>query len=540
MGIVQRIISGIRGFFRKMVPYTSVEQAENIKTSISPEMHSALEEWYDMYMGQAYWLNGEAGVKSMNLPVFISSEIARQITLEMKWNISGKKSGNDEDDSDAMNPRAEFLKNEFGKLVDVLRMKLEQGCASGGMLIKPYPRDGHIYFDWSMDWSIYPIAFDDDGNLSDLIIPDYYQIEDTYYTRLERHTYRDHRVHITQKAYKSQTKETLGKEIDLSEVPLWEGLTPEADVDNVDGPLFGWFKVASANCVDTDSPLGVSVFAKATPLIREADIQYSRLLWEYEGSELAIYVDPMALKPKSVQTSTGEPVMETPKLSERLHRALDIQTAGGGDLYNVFSPPIRDSSLLSGLNQLLIRVEDLAGLSRGSLSDANTVARTATELKIIRQRSYVTVADNQKALERCLLDVIRAMDKYATVYKLAPEGEYDVSFEWDDSIITDMEQETNERMILVNAGMMGKVEFRMYYLGETRAQAEEAIRRVNEERLAEAQMMQMLMPGITDGGFSEGPTDGNGGGNGIPNPRPPKNPNATNSVPKGAQGVRHA
>lgn len=30
--------------------------------------------------------------------------------------------------------------------------------------------------------------------------------------------------------------------------------------------------------------------------IHDADVQYSRLLWEYEGGELAIDVDPMALK----------------------------------------------------------------------------------------------------------------------------------------------------------------------------------------------------------------------------------------------------
>ena len=32
------------------------------------------------------------------------------------------------------------------------------------MTIKPYPKDGHIYFDCATAWSLYPIAFDDDGN----------------------------------------------------------------------------------------------------------------------------------------------------------------------------------------------------------------------------------------------------------------------------------------------------------------------------------------------------------------------------------------
>ena len=236
--------------------------------------------------------------------------------------------------------------------------------------------------------------------------------------------------------------------------------------------------------------MGASVFAKAVDVIREADLQYSRLLWEFEGSELAIDVDPTVLRPK--KTEGGG--VEMPKLNERLFRSVDADK-GDRDLYEVFSPAIRDGSLLNGLNQLFIRIEDLTGLSRGTLSDANVDARTATELKIIKQRSYATIADNQAALETCLRDVIRAMDKYATAYNLAPEGEYDVSFEWDDSILTDAEQQLQERLLLYNAGIIGKAELRQWYLGETQAQAENAIAAVQKEALAG---MPDILPTIQD------------------------------------------
>ena len=52
------------------------------------------------------------------------------------------------------------------------------------MTIRPYPKDGHIYFGWTMDWELYPIAFDDSGNLKDVIFQDQYQDGDTTYTRL--------------------------------------------------------------------------------------------------------------------------------------------------------------------------------------------------------------------------------------------------------------------------------------------------------------------------------------------------------------------
>lgn len=485
-----------------MIPYKSIESAEQIETPLSTDMVNALNLWYELYLNRAHWLGGDSSVKSLNLPAFISSEIARQIVLEMKWNITGKgKDGatRDEDGEDVMNPRAEYLKTEFEKLITVLRIKLEQGCAAGGMIIKPYPNidDKHIYFDWAMDWGFYPIAFDDDGNLSDAIIPDVFRDGKTIYTRLERHTVVGNNVEITQRAFRSTMEDNLGVEISLSDVDKWKSLQEKATVMNTDGPLFGWYKVAAANNVDVDSPLGASVFAKAIDVIREADIQYSRLLWEYEGSELAIDVDPTALRPK--RTEGGG--MEMPKLNQRLFRAVDVDK-GDRDLYDVFSPNIRDISILNGLNQLLIRVEDLSGLSRGTLSDANIEARTATEIKIVKQRSYATIADNQAALESCLKNVIRAMDKYASLYHLAPEGEYDVSFEWDDSILTDTDTEMQERLMMLNAGIISKAEFREWYFGETKAQAKSAIDSVTEEQSA---AMSAMMPLQSDEGNGGGP-----------------------------------
>lgn len=505
-----------------MIPYRSIEQAESIETPLSTQMVNALDTWYRLYINQPPWVGGEEEIKSLNLPAFISSEVARQVVLEMKWNITGKDTNGEtqnDDGEDVMNPRAEYLKAEFEKLMNVLRLKLEQGCAAGGMIIKPYPNvdDGHIYFDWAMDWGVYPLAFDDDGNLSDVIIPDVFRDGKTIYTRLERHTVKGKDVEITQRAFKSTMEDNLGVEISLQDVERWASLQEQATVKNSEGPLFGWYKVATANSIDIDSPLGASVYAKAISLIEQADIQYSRLLWEYKGTELAIDVDPTALRPRRAEGGG----VEMPKLNKRLFRAVDIDK-GDRDLYEVFSPNIRDTSLINGLNQLLIRIEDLTGLSRGTLSDANVEARTATEMKIIKQRSFTTISDNQVALERCLKEVVRVMDKYATTYNLAPEGEYDVSFEWDDSILTDTDAQMQERLMMLNAGIISKAEFREWYFGETKAQAKAAIESITQES---ADAMQAMMPPQPD-------DEGNGGGP-LPEPEEPEEPDEPQPQPGG-------
>ena len=477
-----------------MIPYSNIARAEQVQTPLSPDMASALALWYDLYRDRAPWK--EPGkVKSLNLAALAAGEIARQVTLELEWNVKDSGAGREapgaegmREDASASNQaertcqyptgqptRAAYLKAELQKLMDVLRQKLEVGCAAGGMIVKPWPNpaDGHIYFDCAMDWGIYPLAFDDGGNLSDVIIPDVYREGNAIYTRLERHRLQGDRVIVTQRAFRSTAEDSLGSEVPLASVPRWAALAPEAAVTGAEGMLFGWFRVASANAADAGCPLGASVYAKGVDVIREIDMQYSRLLWEFEGGELAVDVDPTALYEKS--DGKGRVL---PKLNERLFRAVDT---GAENTYEVFAPVLRDGSLVNGLNQLLMRFEDLTGLSRGTFSDANVDARTATELKIVKQRSYATVADNQKALEKCLRDVLRAMDKYATIYRLAPEGDWEATFEWDDSILVDADQQLRQRLMLLDAGVIGRAELRQWYLGESAEQAAEALRAVRDE-----------------------------------------------------------
>ena len=73
------------------------------------------------------------------------------------------------------------------------------------------------------------------------------------------------------------------------------------------------------------------------------------------------------------------------------------------------------------------------------------------------------------------------------MYDITEEGEYNVSYEWDDSILVDKDTELTRRMVLMNNGLAGKVETRMWYFGETEEQAREALIRIQQESLETVQ-----------------------------------------------------
>ena len=306
-------------------------------------------------------------------------------------------------------------------------------------------------------------------------------------------------VRVINKAYKATNNHTeidyLGEEVPLSSVAEWANLSPVTVIAGVNRLLFAYFRMPEANTIDTHSPLGVSGFDKVKSLIEEADKQYSRILWEFEGGELAIDIDRDALRWID-GTGNSEGHSEMSKLQQRLYRKVDLNDE---KTYEVFSPVLRDQSLINGLNCILMRIEDVSGLSRGTISDVISEAKTATELKMLRVRSYETNAHIQKATQKMLEDVIYVMNVYCDLYQITPEGEYEVSFEWDDSILSDTDMELSHRVLLIQQGLASKIETRMWYFGETERQAKEALIRIQQENLesVEQNIAEMELMGQT-------------------------------------------
>ena len=404
--------------------------------------------------------------------------------------------------------RAEYLNKTYqNKVVKKLRRQIEYGIALGGLIIKPYVIQNDttkksdnsintgtkidkadIEFDFVYASNFYPLAFNGSGDIIEAAFIQRKVDKDTIYSRLEHHKYENHTVTIANTAFKTSANTMsnygadLGQEIPLSMVPEWKDIDTVTTIDDVDRLLFAYFKMPEANTIDIYSPLGVSGFDKAVSLIRDADVQYSRLLWEYEGGELAIDIDKDALRDTTVRDVDGKEVIVSRMghLQQRLYRPVDLGATD--DTYNQYAPALRDDSYIKGLNTILMHIEDVTGLSRGTISEVDvSEARTATELRILKQRSYQTNADIQMAIQTCLEDLIYVMNVLCELYDITPTGEYETSFEWDDSILVDVNEELGKRMTLMQNGIMSKKEVRMWYMGETDKQAREALLEVQEE-----------------------------------------------------------
>lgn len=529
MSLWSTISYRVKEIISKMIGARTIEQALHVAPAISSKMEEAIRDWADMYTNQAPWIKEPTTldperVVSLGIPAMIASEKARTCLLEFQSEITTPMEDVEVPNPDYKEPepdvlgniipsaqpptvvekkpigktdRADFLNTQWQKFITKkLRREFEYAVAKGGMVFKPYPVQGvdgswNFVFDCIQADNFYPISFNNDDEITEAAFIQTAIEGEFVYRRLEYHKWENKQVQIINRCFKSTNNQTqgdvngmdLGQEVPLTEVPQWKDLQPSVVVGPVDKPLFAYFKMPQANNIDTSSPLGISGFSKAKSLIKDADEQYSRLLWEYEGGELGIDIDRDALNfveggiDRNGQHITGHSTLG--KKQQRLYRKVDL--GSDGTTYQPYNPTLRDASYNAGLNTILMRIEDACSISRGSISDATSEAKTATELKILKQRTYSDNKDNQDALQSTLDDIIYIMNVYCDLYNITPAGQYDVSYEWDDSLIVDVDEELGKRITLQQNGLAGKVENRMWYFGETEQQAKQALAKIEDE-----------------------------------------------------------
>lgn len=443
-----KLFEFIKKAVRKILGKENIQKALKLDVATSDKMSKRIELWTKMYEDKATWKIGDT--KSMNLACSIASEISRLVTLEMKSEVTGSE-------------RAEFINQVYQKLLRHIRIETEYACAKGGIVFKPFLSGDKIAVDCIHADKLFPVAFDSDGELVSAVFVEKLTKENDIYTKLEFHEFDNGNCTIINRAFVSSFGSLeLGTEIPLSKVPEWADLEEEVHCRAATRPFFSYFKMPLANTIDSESNIGVSVYSRAVDLIREADEQYSRILWEYKGSELAIDVDETCL-------AGGK---ELPKGSERLFRGLDLQ-GRGEDFYKVFSPDIRDSSLFNGLNKQLQRIEFACGLAYGTLSDVQETAKTATEILASKQRSYSTVSDIQKALQNSLENLLISINDLCDMYKIGGSGEYEVGFEFDDSLIVDSGTDQTIMLQEVAAGIIKPEIYLMRRYGLTEDQCKD-------------------------------------------------------------------
>lgn len=397
----------------KLLPKQSILQAYGIKNVQSSKMQKKITLWENMQ---------SAG--GLNLPNAITREFSNICISEMTAKVTDKT-----------------LDSIFQTAISDLSINFQKGLGSGAMVIKPVGTDKIQYIPQS---AFIPIDYDINGRLTKVIFPEIRKISDfDYYIRLEFHSldFKDG-LTITNRAFHSSSPNILGKEISLEKVSEWEKLPAKVSYPKMLRPAFGYYVNPIANQID-GSFAGVSIFDVAVDLINLADEQFNRLDWEFESGERRIDVDEQAIKKDG-------------KLS-KIYRSFDVD-----GLFEEFSPALREQNFIAGLNEYKRSIEFAVGLAYGDLSNAQSVEKTATEIKAAKERKYQTVCAIQRNLKTCLEDLA-----YAFAFYNAKTSDFEFTCTFKDSILSDETAERQQDLQDLQAGILRPEEYRAKWYGET-------------------------------------------------------------------------
>ena len=278
-------------------------------------------------------------------------------------------------------------------------------------------------------------------------------------------------------------------------------LDEETTIDGLEASLFSYFHTPSANNIDDNSPLGVSIYANAMETLHAIDICFDSFVREFRLGKKRIIV-PARMVKTIIDPATGD-MRRYFDATDETYEALSTDDPDSLKIQDN-SVELRVEEHVAALNAFLNIFCLQVGLSAGTFSFdvKNNGIKTATEVVSENSKTYKTVKNFQNqivpAVERLIDNIITLgalydmhTDSGESVAELKNRG-YSVSITMDDGITQDRQTNINEGITLVGAGLMSKKTFLTdpkYGQGLTDEAADAELEQIaNERRVSGAEI----------------------------------------------------
>ena len=446
----------------------------------------------------------------LNLSKAVCSELAGMVWTDQA-DVSVSTNGFVATEANQDDPLEKFVKrvldeNNFGvKMLEAI----EQAAALGGEAMKVWrdvKRDENggevegsekLRIGWCMADQFVPTAWDNaqitEGCFISRIAKGGY-----YYTRLEWHRWDGATYVITNELYRSEMykmgsrepQDILGMRVPLAEIyPL---LDEETTITGIEASLFSYFRTPTANNIDDNSPLGVSIYANAMETLHALDICFDSFVREFRLGKKRIIV-PARMVKTVIDPQTGAP-RRFFDATDETYEALSTDDPDSLKIQDN-SVELRVDEHVAAMNAFLNIFCLQVGLSAGTFSfDAKGGLKTATEVVSENSKTYKTVKNFQNMIRPAIVRLIDNIIAVAALYDMQTEdGEsvaalrdrgYEVNIAMDDGITQDRQTNINEGITLVGAGLMSKKTFLTdpkYGQGLTEEAADAELQRIAEE-----------------------------------------------------------
>jgi len=398
-------------------------------------------------------------IDEINFNSIFSNKLANYVINDSNVNITGE------------NSRVELLDKTTQSMWKKAKKITSMGFGYGGVILVPYVKSGKIYYNIVSQSRVTIDEVEGENIIGATIIADKRTVNrgignsKTYY-RLTNYRVRNGNIEITQKF----TDEN-GHEVAVPD--FWKNIELKKVITGVDRALFGYIK-SPINNRKTDDKYGVPITYGCDSTIAEIKETMKQLYREYKLKEAFVGADSTMFNGKDSLPLNG------------LFKKVD---AGDDNFFEVFDPAFRPFT--ERLQELFRRLEHEIGTSAGILSEVNTANATATEIKRSMYDTFTIVDDMRSNIEKGIEDFLYSANVLANAYNLTPQGDYEVSFDWDYSLLEDSQETFSQLITAQSKGIISEVEVRQWLKpDETLEDSQKAI----EEIKASEPSVEQLIP----------------------------------------------
>lgn len=371
---------------------------------------------------------------------------------------------------------------DIDRLLKKLMAKSGKWCplalGVGRVYLVPYVIGDDVYVDCIPQSDVVTTAILGDEVNAFLCVSETKTVGKNTYSRITEHIYDKKAKTYTVKNRAKRADN--GAEVSLATVPEWAEIYPEFTYTGVEQRPFGYVDSPKDNR-DGDKNQGASILIGCKDTEREILETIKQYEIEFDHKRSVLGVNRTMLDTDQMARNGGRVAIA----QQHILTSSDEQKlgTGGGDLFSVYSPDIRDSAYEARLLHLFARLEKQVGTSSGILTPADTSMATATQ---VRRAMYDTFA----MVDRIRASITSAIDHIAYGIKVmleitgtrVPDG-WKVSYDWSDDMVTDTTEQFAQISQGHSAGVLSDIEYRRFFFpNETYEEARKALEEIAKGR----------------------------------------------------------
>lgn len=454
----------VRAFFAKLVGAATIPvEVANSDTLIAT--------WAEIYRAKAPWL------PYSYVTMDAVKRTRTRFTLNMAKVLCSEMAGlvlSEPPEVDAGELVKAVLEREL--FFDNFKMTTEMQGALGGQALKLYT-DGDdagrkIRLDFVKAMNFIPLSWDN-ADVLEAAFLDRRVKGNKKYVRVETHRKAPGGYAITSKAFDEDT----GIEVPLD--TLWPGVESEVTLA-ISRPLFVYLRNPEANNLDSESPLGISLYANALDTLQIIDITFDSLKTEIVMGRQRVAI-PGTMAKGYIDIETGKRKLGFDP-TEEAYIKLE-----GDDAENMKPVDLSGQLRVEPYKQAIQTALDLlsvqTGFSAGYFSFDGLSVKTATEVVAENSKTYKTIQAYRDILDRGLKNLFRAMNELGKLYGIAGATDAEPNLVWNDGVIEDRNSEMAYHRDLVGAKLEDKLSAIMKIHGIDKKAAQDMLDRINKENV---------------------------------------------------------